>query len=85
MTKVCFYEDAKAGKSYDGIDSSRLIYKSFDKEWSDLCSLNYFAGRDFVRGEFSPEYDGFFKSQNWNAYSSEQLIFDEDTLHVCRF
>lgn len=85
VTKVCFYEDAKAGKSYDGIDSSRLIYKSFDKEWSDLCSLNYFAGRDFVRGEFSPEHDGFFKSQDWNAYSSEQLIFDEDTLHVCRF
>ena len=50
-----------------------------------MSSMNYYSGRVFERGEMVPEYVDTFAGIDWNAFSEDQLIFDGDTVHVCRF
>ncbi|MCR4746315.1 MAG: glucosyltransferase domain-containing protein [Lachnospiraceae bacterium] len=85
ITKIVFYKDMNASRSYDGVNTYSFIYKAFDKVWSDLEILDYYSGRKFARGEALEEYRVLFSNNDWNSYSEDELIFDGDTLHLCCF
>lgn len=80
---ICIYEDASKTWSYPDLNKSQLILRSFDTTWSDVNSIIFYSGRDFVKGEPKDSYSEFFREKDWNTFSDEQLIFEGDTLHLC--
>ena len=83
VKKICVYPDADPVLSYPGLNSSQLIFSSLDMEWSDVSSISFYSGVKYKRGKQDARYRAFFAERNWNNYSDEQLVFEEDTLHLC--
>lgn len=86
VKKIAFYADAESAvPTYPHLYSHTgdLICSSFNQSWSDLNALNYYLGCDYERAEPSETYRDYFASKNWDHLSSQQLIFEGDTLHLC--
>lgn len=80
---ICFYKDASPSYSHRDLNSSNLSPRAAIADWSDLNSLNYYLNTSYVKGEPDPGYQAYFEKRNWDTYSDSQLIFDENTLHIC--
>lgn len=85
ITRIAFYKDsAYTGVQYPNIFIwGDLCISSFTKNWSDIQALNYYLNTQYVRAEQDPVYTDYYAGQNWSQFSSEQMIFDGDTLHYC--
>jgi hypothetical protein len=87
VTKIAFYEDADMDvPTYRGqywSHAGNVVESSFTTGWSDLNSINYYLNADYERAECDEEYAECFAETDWHSLSSEQLIFDGDTLHLC--
>ena len=59
--------------------------RAFSKEWSDVAHLNVLLNKSYQKVAVSAEvYQTYFAEKNWNTFSArEQLIFEENTLHIC--
>lgn len=75
VTKVAFYDDQ--GFQYEEY--------AFSQSWSDANAFEVYTGRRLTKVPQKSEYAEYFASKNWSAYSEEQLIFDGDELHLCRY
>ena len=84
IKQICIYYDSAITKRNPGVlkigDSN---VRAFSKTWSDVEHMNVILGRDFAECAQNPEYAAYFASQNWDAFSGDQLIFDGETLHLC--
>ena len=58
--------------------------RAFSKEWSDVAHLNVLLNKSYQKVAVSAEvYQTYFAEKNWNTFSArEQLIFEENTLHI---
>ncbi len=65
---------------YNGGD---LIVSSFVEEWSDVNAINYYLGSDYKKVDCSKSVEEKFSKQNWDVFSSDQLFFENETLHMC--
>ena len=86
IKKIAFYADAESAvPTYPHLYSHTgdLICSSFNQSWSDLSALNYYLGSDYERADPSELYRDYFSEKNWDHLSSQQLIFEGDTLHLC--
>jgi len=74
---------------YPGIEY--VIYdtntRAFVVNWADDELLNYYTGRDYTEVPMDDEiFDMNFKDKNWDEFnSSEQLIFDEETMYWIKY
>lgn len=85
ITQIAFYEDAKR---YDAqyrnlYDTGDLVVSAFTTPWSDISAMNYYLKTNYVKVDPEEKYKEYFSGKDWNCLSQEQLIFDEDTLHLC--
>ena len=58
---------------------------AMSREWSDVNSISYWNERVFERIEASEENKKYCQEHEWEHFSEDQLIFNEDTLHICAF
>lgn len=87
ITKIAFYEDAEISfPYYPGLyTSGDLVVSSYFSDWSKITALNYYLDAGFERVDQNQKYIDYFSNLNWNVLSKEQLIFDDDTLHLCAY
>lgn len=86
VSKIVFYEDQHLDK-YEKLLTSNSIFRAsaFDASWSEIKAIEYYTGRTFERGEADDSINEQFSKEDWKAYSEKQLIFDGDTLHICKY
>lgn len=85
VNKIAFYKDASTKypqypRLYASCDA---LISSFNTDWSDLNSINYYLNADYKKTEQVEQYTEFFAGKDWDTLSNEQLIFEDDTLHLC--
>ena len=83
VSRICVYQDAHMDWGVPELNSSGLIFSSFETEWSDVSALSLYGGRKFKRSAPNGEYREIFSQKDWNRLDAEQLVFEEDTLHLC--
>ena len=83
VSTICVYSDMSRSWSHPGLNYSLLNTRAFVQPWSDVSILNYYSHGSYIRGEPNADYAEYYNSQNWNLFSTDQLIFDGDTLHWC--
>lgn len=83
VTKICVYSDANRSWSHFGLNNSLLNTRAHVQPWSDVSSISFYAGKNFIRGKQENKYKEYFASHDWILYHENQLIFEGDTLHWC--
>ena len=86
ITNIAIYEDKSISYSYDGIFSTGdTNIKAYAKDWSIMYILKYYSGKSLTQVDKNLEIEKKFKSKDWISFENEQLIFDGDTLHLCKY
>lgn len=85
MKNISIYTDGMLDIQYKNVfqGGGAMIVSSFMTSWSDVNAIKYYTQKDYFRSEPDPYYQDYFKEKDWKVFSEEQLIFDEDTLHLC--
>lgn len=83
VNKICIYYDQYAQKTFCNFPNNSFTIKSLYTSYSKYHIIDYYLGYNLEVVEGNKEYQRYFKTKNWDEYSNEQLIFDNDTLHLC--
>lgn len=83
---IVYYEDSNISNSYPSLINDDQINQKISSMYSRLPLLNFVSGKNYQEtANYKGEYDQFFKQHNWDFFDSEQLIFENDTVHICQF
>ena len=85
ISKVVFYKDADSKYSYADLKSyGDINERVFRTTWCRMDILNYYLDRDFTQSfTQNEEYKKEFESVDYTQFNDKQLIFEDDTLHLC--
>lgn len=81
---VAIYYDKSMKDYYDGtVKFSDCNVRALSRPWSDTTHLELILGRTLVKIKPESQYLVYFANQDWDCQSSEQFIFEGNTLHLC--
>ena len=81
-----YYDSEPSYPAYPGLYYSRdMIVSLFYTDWSYIPGINYYLNADYKKVDPVEKYEDYFKEKNWDGISSEQFIFEGDTLHICNY
>lgn len=79
----CYYSDKNRTWYEKGLDESQMNTRAQSCGWSRLTSINTYLGTNYVEGEPDPKYEKYFAEKDWGTYSSEQVILEDNRIHIC--
>ena len=86
ITKISVYQDKLMESTYTGVFTTGDINtKAYSSDWGTTSILKYYFGKQLTLISNNQEIQKQFEDKNWNSFNEEQLIFDNDTLHLCRY
>jgi len=58
--------------------------RAFATSWSDVNHLNVILEKSYLKKNPDQKiFNQHFKGKNWDSFSTEQLVFDGEILHIC--
>ena len=58
--------------------------RAFATSWSDVNHLNVILEKSYLKKNPDQKiFNQYFKGKNWDSFSTEQLVFDGEVLHIC--
>ena len=86
VTELSWYEDEKPNYTYNGIfATSDMNVKSYSSDWSTVEILKYFLKRDIKLVKKDTNLTKEFKNKNWDEFDEEQIVFENNKLHLCNY
>lgn len=86
ITKIAIYQDSLPGYTYKGIFATGdTNIKAYSKDWSTIFIINYYSGRNLTSIDIDSKIAEEFNKNNWDNFDKEQLVFEGNTLHLCRY
>lgn len=84
ITKVAIYKEKVRHLTYENLPINTFTIRAIYANWSDIHCLNYYTNKKLQQVPKRKDiYITYFKAKNWNEFSKEQLVFQDDTLHLC--
>ncbi len=83
IKNICIYYDANPQATFRNFPNNSFTVKALITIYARRHILEYYLERDLMEIEENIETYKYFKTKDWDEYSIEQLIFDEDTLNLC--
>lgn len=86
ITKIGIYGDKSLEYTYAGIFATGdTNIKAYYKDWSIKAIIKYYTGRNLTVVETNQEKEKDFEEKDWKSFDDSQLVFDGDTLYLCRY
>lgn len=86
VEEVTFYKDAQVNRGYADVKFVQDIQtRAFFDWYSDIYSLNHFLETNYQVGEVNKAYEEYFSGRDWDTFSTEQIIFTGNELHICMY
>ena len=86
ITKIGIYADESLEFTYSGIFATGdTNIKAYFKDWSIRTIIQYYTGRSLTIVETDSDIEKKFEENDWKSFDDSQLVFDGDTLHLCRY
>ena len=86
---VVYYDEHPTDKYYEEMIMpvpGHIEIKSMYTYWSWKSAMNYYLDTQYVAGEVDEDLQEYFMKKDWNKIDlDEQMIFDDDTLHLCAY
>lgn len=85
ITQVAFYANEDSKYSYPKLYVNRdTNIKALYTEWTRLDATNYYLDRRLELVEENEEiYNNYFKNKKWNYFDKEQIVLENNTIHIC--
>lgn len=84
VTKVAIYKQKVVHLTYEDLPINTFTIKAICAKWSDIHCLNYYTNKKLQQvAKDKKIYTTYFEAKDWNEFSKEQLLFQDDTLHLC--
>ena len=87
IEKISYYNDKNPCYSYQNIKTSGdMNIKAFSTQWSTIDILKYYTKKDKLEEiEKQEEKQEYFNKKDWVTFNEEQIIFENDIIHICNF
>lgn len=86
VKKVAFYTDKTPSYTYPDINATGdMNLKALYKNWSETSIIYYYTGKQLEEISQDENIALKFKENDWDYYDNTQVIFLEDTMHLCNF
>lgn len=84
IENIAVYQDKYVTYTYkDLFVTGDLNVRAYSSDWATKGILEYYSGRKFENVEKKKELEERFEKEDWKAFSKEQLVFENNTLHIC--
>lgn len=84
ISKIAIYQDKEMRYTYNDIFvTGDMNVKAYSSDWATKSILQYYLHRELENAPKNDELELKFKQHNWDEFNNEQLIFKDDTLHIC--
>ena len=86
ITKIAIYKDENTTFVHQGIKASGDInVRALCTDWASRFIINYYSNRDLKEAEKDIELQEEFSQRDWENFDEEQLVFENDTIHICLY
>ncbi len=86
VEKIAIYNDLYMTYEYPNIETIKdMNISGFIPSWSIVLMINHFTGRNFEEVEANFVIQEECNKKNYTYFSENLLIFDNDTVHYCRY
>ena len=83
---IAIYRDKTPQYVYPGLKASGDInIKAYSADWCVSRVLKFYTGREFTVIEANEEIKEQFEEKSWDYFSTEQIIFENNVMHLCVF
>lgn len=84
VINIAIYNDKNIKYSYKDIKViGDLNVRAYSADWATKSILEYYAKKQFNVVQKNEKIEEYFKNKNWDFYNEEQLVFNDNTLHLC--
>ena len=84
ITNIAIYQDKNISYTYKDIFiTGDMNVKAYFPDWATKSIIKYYSQREVNFIDGNEDIATKFKENDWNTFDKEQLIFDNDTLHLC--
>ena len=84
IENIAVYQDKYVTYTYkDLFVTGDLNVRAYSSDWATKGILEYYSGRKFENVEKKKELEERFEKEDWKSFSKEQLVFENNTLHIC--
>ena len=84
VNKISIYKDSKPRFTNNRIFATGDINVSaFATDWSDANSINYYNNLKLEKIDNDDSIKQEFLNKDWNYFNEDQVIFKNDTIHLC--
>ena len=85
INKISIYKDKNARYSYKNLFvTGDINITGFATDWSDVDLINYYNNINLKKVEKDKEIEENFANNDWTRFDSrEQIIFKNNTIHLC--
>lgn len=86
VKNVAFYQDKETKYVHDNIRAvGDVNVRGFAVDWSAIGALEILADRELKNVEPLEDIKKEFSEKQWYKFNEEQMIFIDDTLHMCLY
>lgn len=87
ITKIAFINDTNPIWYYNNIIHYRdLNIRALNVDWSVIPLLQFVSKRKFERVDMDSEiYNKYFKGRDWDAFSNEQIVIENNVAYIVMF
>ena len=86
IDSIAIYKDAIPQYVYPGLKASGdMNIKAYSADWCVSRILKLYTNRDFKVINNDTNKKEEFSQKNWDYFSKEQVIFENNVMHLCIF
>lgn len=86
VDSICIYHDKATKYVYDNVKASGdMNIRAYSADWCIPKILQLYTGKEFKVLEGTEDLKEKFSQNNWDGFNKEQIIFDNNIMHLCTF
>ena len=86
VDSICIYHDKATKYVYDNVKASGdMNIRAYSADWCIPKILQLYTGKEFKVLEGTEDLKEKFSQNNWDSFNKEQIIFDNNIMHLCTF
>lgn len=86
VDSIAIYRDAERQYVYPGLKASGdMNVKAYASDWCIVKVLKLYTNHELKVVESDPSKKEAFSQKNWDYFSKEQVIFEDNVMHLCAF
>ena len=85
IEKIAIYFDGETNPTFDSFPNNSFTIKSVYTSYARMDFLYYYLKNNLEIIRQNNKYIEYFHNKSWNEFNKEQMIFENEILHLCIF